>query len=88
MKLALLKTLIFALYLTTSYVIWRLRYDLDRFFLLVAVFTLAYCGIIVLSQLISELVAFWHRCVAASRKKQEECFTVPSVEFETETEAT
>lgn len=88
MKLILLKALILALYVATLVFVWSTPGLFSGFSLLVVVFTLAYCGIIVLSQLISTLVTFSHWCVAASREKREETFTAASVVFETETEAT
>jgi hypothetical protein len=88
MKLTLFKTLIFTLYFATLAIVWVTPGLFDGFSLLFVVFTLAYCGIIVLSQLGSALVALIHWCVAANREEREATFSAPSVAFETETEAT
>lgn len=88
MKLIVFKALILALYLTTLAIVWNLRNGLDGFWFLLISFSLAYCGIIVLAHLVSALVALCPWCVAATREKQSEKFTVPSVVFETESEAT
>jgi hypothetical protein len=51
-------------------------------------FVLAYCGIIVLSQLVSTMVALSRWCVASRQDDLKETFTAAPVVFETETEAT
>lgn len=88
MKLPLLKALGLALYVTAVMSVWSSPGLFNEFFDLVVVFTLAYCGIIVLSQLITTLVALSHWCVAESREQREANLTAPSVAFETESEAT
>ena len=88
MKLTLLKVLLFALYFATLAIVWATPGLFDGFSLLVVTFTLGYCGIIVLSQLGSVLVALFHWCVAANRESREEDFSASSAVFETETEAT
>lgn len=88
MKLIILKALILALYVATLTTVWSTPGLFGGFSLLVVVFVLAYCGIIVLSQLVSTLVALSHWCVASRQEKRIETFTAAPVVFETETEAT
>ena len=88
MRLTLLKVLMFTLYFVTLGIVWATPGLFNGFSLLVVTFVLGYCGIIVLSQLGSVLVALYHWCVALNRQHREEVFTAPSVAFETETEAT
>lgn len=88
MKLRLLKALILVLYLNTLNIVWLLKDSLHGFMFLLVSFTLAYCGIIILSHLFATLIALCPWRVAASLEKQRESFSAPSVVFETETEAT
>lgn len=85
MKLIISKLLILALYIVTVLTVPDLFSGVTQ---LVAMFVLAYCGIIVLAHLLSTVMALCHWCVAASRERREDNFTAPSVAFETETEAT
>lgn len=87
MKQIIAKTLILALYLTTLLVVWSVPGLFGDFSLLVVRLVLAYCGIVVLAQLISAALALCHWCVAASQEEQGENFINQAV-FEVETEAT
>lgn len=88
MKLILLKALTLALYVATLTIVWSTPGIFGGFSLLVVEFVLAYCGIIVLSQLVSTMVALSRWCVASRQEDLEETFTAAPVVFETETEAT
>ena len=88
MQQPLLKSLLLGSYVASLALLWSLHEKLDAFVLLLAVFVLAYCSIIVLSQLASILGAICHWRVAESRECREENQETPAVVFETESEAT
>jgi len=88
MQQPLLKSLLFGSYVVGLALVWSLRGLMNDFTLLVAVIVLAYCSIIVLSQLVSTLGALYHWGVAESRECHEEDVDISEVVFETESEAT
>ena len=85
MKQIILKTTILALYLSTVQTLIASPDLFSAGTLWIVELVLAYCGIIILAHLVSTLVAWLRWCVAARR---DETLAVPSVIFDTETEAT